>query len=476
MIALPTKPERNGASHSAKMLASPDSRVRPFVDDYDPSEMHPLCKSGRTLAEDIRPFAPGPARALDHQTAEVERFARLANEAREGAVVEFQGIVARQRDQAKAIQERQPALLREREELSKSRAAMRQAFSRAAAALGLVFAPDTVTEQDVLRALTPPAISTVPSPVPVPGSPGPFQRLWEAVTLEAAVIVCGIPLGLAVATLTGLVSPHHLEALTNGTDVDWVRLTLSWAIGIGIHRLFLREAMEIGKGRVADKFQGYRKDLPEAVKYRGDIRLGLFKLTLFWLLLAGLEGVGLHFLSQEIAVMGVGGNTPWFVFLVIGGVISGGIMGVGYFKAFIDGCRELAKGWSPQPVETVSVLPTDREIGLRQNLLAAACELMDLNARLAEVEARLRADAAALAEKPRVSPDTLQRIARAEAEEERAVKRLRELLEYIARRMGRLGPNIEMDDVDVPAKIVLFPFQKVWLGIRGRRGDSWPDP
>jgi hypothetical protein len=470
-------PGRNGSApdkaHSVPLLAP----------QYNPSEAHPLCKSGRTLAQDIRAFAPGPARAIDHQTATVEQFALLASEARLAARAELDAHGTHLHDQALVILERQPRLLDERKQLLPECRVARQAFTRAAAALNLVFDPNTVTEQTILAALRPPPnVTPIFSPVPVPGELSQRRQIWDTLTLEFSVLCGGIPLGLAVGTLTGLVLFSDLQSLTDGSPVQWTRLALSWAVGVGIHRLFLREAAEIGKARATEKYQGYATTLPEEVKFRRDVRFGLAKLLLFWVLLAALEGIGLYLMSKELMFVNSDANGeggfPWIAFPVIGAAISGGIMGIGYWKAFLDGCRTLAKDWPRQPEAPRTPAPSlsEREIALRQSLMSAAGELIALNHRGAEIQTRLREDAASLAELPQISGEALQRIRDAEAHEEREAKRLRELLEYTAKRMGRLGVNLDMDDVEIPTKIVVFPFQNLWLNLRGKKSDHWPTP
>ena len=182
-----------------------------------------------------------------------------------------------------------------------------------------------------------------------------------------------------------------------------------------------------------------------------------------------LEGYGLHQMALEYAFLDNAKPPPIWVFVFFGGLMNGAILYFSGYQSFIENCRELAEKWPWKREVGKRLVLSDAENEARKTLIKAACELIDLNTKVNELEGKLSEDKAALAEKPQVSALALQRIAEAAELVDQEAARLRELLEHATNRMGVLAPEIEMGSVEIPTKVIILPFMKLWIH-RSRKG------
>ncbi|WP_395139753.1 hypothetical protein [Armatimonas sp.] len=433
------------------------------IESYDASKHHPLCKSGRELANDLRPVLPGMARAIDHRVAAVEEPATKANDARIAAYEELVADIKRLLARAAMIHERQPKYLRMLEELEEERVPKRKALAKAASLLEITLNPTTISVESVTAALRR-EVDYGPRPVPVPGAPKRAEVIGLAITKILAPLFLSIPISLAVGTLTGVIPLSTLQDLDALTPTIKGILICFWLLGAALHHLLIISGAQNGKLHARAKFEGHVEDRQSEVSLRAAAWWCTVGLLFLWVVISLLEGFGLHQMALDFAFVGDSEAPPLWVFFIIGSAINGAILFFASYLSFTDSARELAKKWPWKREEHNRPPEREGEGELRQDLMEAACQLIDLNAKVAKLEGKLRADEAALAEKPQISALALQRIADAEAEVSRKSIPLRELLDYVCRRMGTLSPML-----------LLVPFHKVGLLLRGEKFDPWPE-
>ena len=182
------------------------------IESYDPSKHHPLCKSGRDLEKSLHPVIPGMAHAIANQTAAVERYAVQANDAKDAAYEELTGNIKSHLALAVLIHERQPEYLRRLEALEQERSPKREVFAQNAAHLEIALDPKTISVASVTEALRGEE-DYGSRTVPIPGAPSRAGVVGLALTKVFAPLFLGIPIGLALVTLTGMIPIATLQNL-----------------------------------------------------------------------------------------------------------------------------------------------------------------------------------------------------------------------------------------------------------------------
>ncbi len=492
---MPTKPHLNGQTTIPKNLIAFDEEPSQSLENsqadqlakesalrigfslpsksYDPSKDNPLCASGRALANDLRPIIPGASRPIDHQTAAVERHDQDAHEAKLAAYTELLGDCKRLLERAAIIRLRQPEYLQQLQELERQRIPLRQKVAVAAAHLGIVIDPTNISIASITKALGKDE-DYGPGPVPVPGAPSKQSHIAMQVFRAIAPFFLGIPTSLALGTITGVIPLAALQDLENASGAMWSFVICAWLIGSFLDHMLMAISDYVGILHARAKFEGHVPNHQRKVSLRAAAFWATGLMTLVSIIVALLDATGLREMAIACGWLDDTEVPSPLVFFFIGSAITGAILLFGTLRSYVTACRELSENWPWKREVTPRPATTEEEKDLRRGLMESACELIDLNTKVAQVESKIQADQAALAERPQISALALERIR--EEEEKVAIegRRLRKLMEYTCRRFGLLHSQIDMGEFEIPTKMVLLPLQKMWLHIRGEKRDDWP--
>ena len=404
--------------------------------------------SALTLARRIEGVYPVLATYLGHRHGSWKRAMRESELACQALASETAQLRLDTTEQAACHRQRLCALETERQQVEQRYQEHLPALAHAAGESDLCLSPGQITAEGVQQALE--KLRAFPQPpVLVPGAHGPLARIGKGGIKLLAFVGFGIPTGLTIASLFGLVSPVDLRSLMIAESA--MKVATAGVVGISIEAGFMTIANQVGR-----LFATMYHDRPEH-SLRRAVWGRVFLLLLLWGMLSVMEGFGLHiFIQENQTVYPDLFVPPLWVCALIGGVVSGTALLLSEYVGFTDSCQEIRRRQTTQscPVPT-SFAPSDSR--LRQEC-TTLLGLQEERKRLQQDADRVKAELAAA---PRNSDRLLQRVEATRLVVERERLALEAAMEEAKNHLTHLPPPMACEPVNVPAPpthLILLPF------------------